>query len=85
MRYELSVLRRALGYHISVEALIEVALWLAIPHITIGVIWAFLHPSQVQHYQIQLEPLVPAGADLIAFGLTAGLWPFLLIAPLICG
>ena len=45
-----------------------------------------LHPSQVQHYQIQLEPLlVPAGADLIAFGLTAGLWPFLLIAPLICG
>ncbi|MFN8227808.1 MAG: hypothetical protein U0R18_13955 [Mycobacterium sp.] len=79
------MLRRALGYHISVEALIEVALWLAIPHITIGVIWAFLHPSQVQHYQIQLEPLVPAGADLIAFGLTAGLWPFLLIAPLICG
>jgi len=81
----LSALRRALSYRVSIEALIELALWLAIPYLTIGVIWAFLHPGQVQQYQAQFEMLVPAGADLIAFGLTAGLWPFLLAAPLLCG
>ena len=81
----LSVLRRVLSYRISIEGLIELALWMAIPHVTVGVIWAFLHPGQVQQYQARLEMLVPAGADLIAFGLTAGLWPFLLAAPLLCG
>ena len=81
----LTVLRRALSYRISIEALIELALWLAIPYVVIGVIWAFLHPGQVQRCQAPFEMLVPAGADLIGFGLTAGLWPFLVAAPLLCG
>jgi len=81
----LTALRRALSYRISVEALIELALWLAVPHLMIGVIWAFLHPEQVEHFQKPLELLVPAGADLIAFGETVTLWPFLVIAPLLCG
>lgn len=81
----MDTLRRILGHRISVEALIELALWLAIPYLAVGVAWAFLHPSQVQQYQVRLETLVPAGADLIAFGLTCGLWPFLLVASLLCG
>ena len=79
------MLRRALSRRISIEALIELAMWLAIPYITIGVIWAFLHPGQVQRFQQPLEQLVPAGADLIAFGQTVLLWPALVIAPLLCG
>ena len=58
----LTMLRRKLSYRVSVEALIELALWLAVPYITIGVIWAFLHPDQVLNL----------------------LWPFLVIAPLLC-
>ena len=81
----MTVLRRALSYRISVEALIELALWLAIPYITIGVIWAFLHPGQVQQFESLLQTRVPAGADLIAFGQTVALWPVMIIAPLLCG
>ena len=81
----MTVLRRALSYRISVEALIELALWLAIPYITIGVIWAFLHPGQVQQFESLLQTRVPAGADLIAFGQTVALWPIMVIAPLLCG
>ncbi len=80
----LTMLRRKLSYRVSVEALIELALWLAVPYITIGVIWAFLHPDQVLNFQRPLEGVVPAGADLIAFGQIALLWPFLVIAPLLC-
>jgi hypothetical protein len=81
----LTALRRGLSYRISVDALIELALWLAVPYLTIGVIWAFLHPGQVEHFQEPLEMLLPAGADLIAFGETVTLWPFLVVAPLLCG
>ena len=81
----LTALRRALSYRISVEALIELALWLAVPYLLIGVMWAFLHPGQVEQFQEPLEMRLPAGADLIAFGETVALWPFLVIAPLLCG
>ena len=80
----MTALRRALSYRVSVEALIEFALWLAIPYILVGVVWAFLHPGQVQHFEAMLTTRVPAGADLIAFGQTVGLWPILVIAPLLC-
>ena len=51
----------------------------------LGVLWAFLHPEQVQGFEAVLLTRVPAGADLIAFGLTAGLWPVLLLVPTLCG
>lgn len=78
-----NMLRRVLNYRVSVEDLIEIALWLAIPYLLIGVGWAFLHPDRVQHYEALLSQL-PAGANLIAFGLTVALWPVLLIAPVLC-
>lgn len=79
----LNVLRRVLGYRISIEQLIEIGLWLAVPFLFIGVVWAFLHPDQVAHFEAMLTRL-PAGANLIAFGLTVALWPVLVIAPLLC-
>jgi hypothetical protein len=68
-------LRRVLQYQVSIGALIEVALWLAIPYLSIGFVWASLHAEQTQRIQARLENVLPAGADVAAFGLTAALWP----------
>ncbi|OBG46530.1 hypothetical protein A5672_07875 [Mycobacterium alsense] len=71
----MNALRRVLQYEVTVGALIEVALWLAIPYLAIGFVWAVLHADETQRIQARLERVVPAGADVAAFGLTAALWP----------
>jgi hypothetical protein len=72
---DMEMLRRLLHYEVSVGALIEAALWLAIPYLCIGFVWAALHAEQTQRLQARLETITPAGADVAAFGLTAALWP----------
>lgn len=69
------LLRRALQYQVSVGALIEVALWLSIPYLAVGFVWALAHPEQTERIQPRLESVLPAGADLAAFGLNTALWP----------
>jgi hypothetical protein len=68
-------LQRVLNHQVSIGALIEVALWLAIPYLCIGFVWSSLHGEQVQQIQTRLEKLSPAGADILAFGLATALWP----------
>jgi hypothetical protein len=80
----LTVLRRFLGHRVRVEEALEIALWLAIPYLLVGVIWAFLHPLDVQRIESMLLTLLPAGTNIIAFGLIIGLWPIMVIAPLLC-
>jgi hypothetical protein len=80
----MTALRRVLGYRVSVEALIELGLWLAIPHILIGLVVTFLNPGPMQALQAQLEPVLPAGANLVAFGESTLLWPVMLLLPYIC-
>jgi hypothetical protein len=80
----LTVIRRILGYRISVAALIELALWLSVPYIIVGVVWTFMHPGQVEQFETALQSRVPAGVDLIAFGETVALWPVLMIATSLC-
>lgn len=71
----MALLRRVLEYQVSVGALIELALWLALPYLCIGLVWAAFHSEQVQQIQTRLEKVLPTGADIAAFGLTAALWP----------
>ncbi len=71
----LALLRRVLEYQVSIGALIEVALWLAIPYLCIGFVWSSLHAEQVQQIQTRVEKLSPVGADVAAFGLATALWP----------
>jgi hypothetical protein len=71
----MNALRRVLRYEVSVGALIEVALWLAIPYLSIGFVWALLHADETARIQTRLESVAPSGADVAAFGLTAALWP----------
>ncbi|OBK18092.1 hypothetical protein [Mycobacterium asiaticum] len=68
-------LRRVLGHQLSVAALIELGLWLALPYLCIGLVWASLHYPQVERIQARLSQMTPAGADVAAFGLTTILWP----------
>jgi hypothetical protein len=79
-----SRMRRLLGRKVSVEAMIEFGLWLVIPHIVIGVIYAVLRYETINALERQLQTLLPAAADLAAFGAVVFLWPLFVIVPDLC-
>lgn len=79
------LLRQVLGYRISVESLIEIAMWLSIPYLAVGLVFTFVHADYVDQLQVRLQTQLPAGADLVAFGVTTVLWPVLMAAPAVCG
>ena len=47
---------------------------MAIPHIVIGLVFAFFGAEQVQLIETQLQTRLPAGFDIAAFVLTVLLW-----------
>jgi hypothetical protein len=73
-----------LSHKASVAAMIEAAMWLAIPYLLVGIVWTFLHADDVARIETRLETRLPAGSDLVAFGATTALWPLLLITPEVC-
>ncbi|HTY29490.1 MAG TPA: hypothetical protein VMD51_15310 [Mycobacterium sp.] len=77
-------LRRVLNYEVSIEALIEVAMWLAIPYLLIGLMWAFFHVEAVEQLHDQLNKVLPAGAEVASYVAAALLWPALLLLPPLC-
>jgi hypothetical protein len=79
-----AALRRLLFTEVSIGDLIEIAMWLAVPYLVIGVGFTFLNPEYVQFFEDRFATRLPAGADLAAFGQTTLLWPVLLIADYIC-
>jgi hypothetical protein len=79
-----TLLRRILSRKVSVEAMIEVAMWLAIPYLIIGIGWAFVNPDYIKQVDSQLQTRLPAGSNIVAFGSATALWPFLLLAPDVC-
>jgi hypothetical protein len=80
----LTGLRRLLSRKVSIEAMIEIAMWVAIPYLLIGIVWTFLNVDDVARIETQLQTRMPAGADLAAFGVTTALWPFLLFGEEVC-
>jgi hypothetical protein len=79
-----NVLRRALSRKVSVAAMIEFALWLAIPYLLIGLVWAFFDAEQVRLFQTALQIRVPAGSEVLAFVQTAVMWPHLMLGADVC-
>ena len=77
----MNTLRRVLSYRISVADLLETGMWLAIPYLMVGVGYTFVHADLVDRLQAGWENVLPAGADLLAFGLTTALWPLWVAAP----
>jgi hypothetical protein len=78
------MLRRALSRRVSVEAMIEFAMWMAVPYLIIGLVWAFFDAEQVQAIDTALRSRIPAGSDVGAFVLTAVMWPAKLFGFDIC-
>lgn len=73
-----------LSRRVSVEAMLEFAMWLAVPYLVIGLAWAFLDAEQVQVIETVLRARLPAGSDVGAFVLTALMWPAKLFGFDIC-
>jgi len=61
---------------VSVEAMIEVAMWLLLACVAVGLTWAFFRAEQVATLESVLETRMPAGSELAAYLTTAGLWPW---------
>ena len=59
-------MRRLLSRRVSVGAMTEFLLWLALPYLLIGMAWTFLHPHAVQQVQKQWDRAFPAVAPLAA-------------------
>lgn len=78
------MLRRVLGRRVSVEQLLETLMWLAIPYLVVGLGWSFFHAEQVGAIEKALLTRLPAGANLVAFGVETTLWPLLPFAGDIC-
>jgi hypothetical protein len=77
-------LRRMLSRTVSIEAMLEFAMWMAIPYIVIGIGWTFLNADDVARVESRLATTLPAGSELAAFGATTALWPLLLFGHEIC-
>lgn len=77
-------IRRALAHPVSLQALVEFALWLALPYLTFGFFWAVIHADKVQALRTQWSTVAPAGGDVAAFGEAAALWPAVLLLPTTC-
>jgi hypothetical protein len=69
------VLRRVLSRRVSVEAMIEFAMWMAIPYLLIGLVVAFFGAEHVHLIEMQLQTRLPAGSDVAAYVLMVVLWP----------
>jgi hypothetical protein len=78
------MLRRLLSRRVSVEAMIEFTLWMAIPYVVVGLAFAFFRAEQVTLIETHLQTWIPAGADIGAYGLTALFWPAELFGVDVC-
>jgi hypothetical protein len=80
----MALLRRALDHPVTVAALLEFAMWLAVPYIAFGGTWAFIHADRVNELEVEWNKALPAGANIAAFGEATALWPALLLLPTSC-
>jgi hypothetical protein len=77
--------RRVLSRRLSVADVIEIALWLAIPYLIVGLVWSFWHVEDVRRLEDLLQNRMPTGQEMVAYLLVAGLWPVYLVLPAVCG
>ena len=57
-------LRRLLSRKVSIEAMLEFAMWMAIPYLVIGIAWTFFNADDVARVESHLETRLPAGSEL---------------------
>jgi hypothetical protein len=78
-------MRRVLARPVSVAALVEIAMWLAIPHLLIGTTWAVTHPDTMHALENSWGTILPAQLGNLAAWLAAFVvWPAILLLPTNC-
>jgi hypothetical protein len=77
-------LRWLLSRKVSIAAMLEFAMWIAVPYLAIGIVWTFFNADDVSRIETQWETKLPAGSELVAFGASSAAWPFLLFGHEIC-
>lgn len=77
-------LRALLSRRVSVAAMIEIAMWLAIPYLLIGLVWAFFDAEQVRAIETALQNRLPAGSEVLAYVQTSVMWPFMMLGADVC-
>jgi hypothetical protein len=80
----MALLRRVLGHSVTVPALLEFAMWLAVLYIVVGLVWVYLHADRVDALEAAWGEALPVGEDMAAFGEATALWPALLLIPTSC-
>ena len=83
----IGTLRQARPALIEVHNRPEIALaltWLLLPYVVIGLTWGFFHPAMIAREEAALQTLLPAGAEIVAYGHIAVLWPVLMTDPGVC-
>ena len=80
----MSRLRGILRRRFKVADVLELGLWLAIPYVIAGIIWALFHYEVVTALQDQWGRWLPAGGEVAGFGIAIALWPALLLLPTVC-
>jgi hypothetical protein len=69
---------------VTVGAVLEIAVWLAVPYIAIGSLWAAVHAERLHDLEAEWSKVLPVGADYAALGEVIGLWPAVLLLPTKC-
>lgn len=76
--------RHGLSKRVSVGGMVEFGLWLLIPYVTLGLVWAFFHADEVRRLEDLLAGEIPAGGGMAAYLLVAALWPLHVLVPSVC-
>ena len=77
--------RRLLSRRVSLADVVEFGLWLGIPYVIVGLVFAFFSIEQVRHIESLVSPVLPAGGEMAGYLVVAGLWPAFLLLPAVCG
>ncbi|WP_231645456.1 addiction module protein [Mycolicibacterium mengxianglii] len=77
--------QRVLDQPLTVGALIEAVLWVALPYVVIGVIYASCHIELMGQLESAFSARFTVFADLVSLATLIGLWPMLLASSLLCG
>ncbi|MCG5432061.1 addiction module protein [Mycobacterium sp. MYCO198283] len=77
--------RQFRGVRVDAGVVLEAALWAALGHILVGVLYTTLHIELMGQLSAALSPRLTVFADLAGLLTMVALWPVLLASAWLCG
>jgi hypothetical protein len=69
----------------GINTWLEVALWITLFYVIVGVIYAVLHIELISQLRNALAGQLTIFADIAALAVTVAGWPFLFVTSIVCG